>query len=77
MATWTRRTVRSAREEWVVPTGPWGAPWQEIASAVSHAWALYREHHGLPEDAPQPGDFVRFTTRDDEIVVSFTTEEPR
>lgn len=77
MADYTTRTVVSTRREWIVPAAePWGAAWEEIAKAASAAWAAYREHHGLPKDAPMPGDFARVHLRDDELVIAFTTEEP-
>lgn len=76
MADYTTRTVTSTRREWIVPAAePWGTAWEEIAKACTAAWAAYRELHGLPADAPMPGDFARVHCRDDEVVLAFTTEE--
>lgn len=76
MATYTTREVITRRKEWIVPAGqPWGATWEEVSKAVGVAWAAYREHHGLPEDAPMPGDFARIHPHDEDIVVVITLEE--
>lgn len=75
MATYTTETATVTTHRWIVPAAePWGAAWDDIASAVGAAWAAYRAHRGLPEDAPMIGDFARVHTRDDEIVIEFTTE---
>lgn len=77
MATFSQRTITSTRHEWAVPAAePWGATYEEIVKAVSVAWLKYRTLHGLPEDAPMPGDFARFHADDDVIVISFVTETP-
>lgn len=77
MATWSHRTVTSRREEWLVPTdGPWGAAVGDIQAAIDAAWALYRETHGLPADAPRTDDYARIHATDDEAVISVTTEHP-
>lgn len=76
MADYTSRTVISTRYEWIVPTRePWGAAYEEICKALAAAWTEYRETNGLPADAPQPGNFVRFRAGDDEILISFVIEE--
>lgn len=76
MATWTRRTIRSAREEWAVPTGPWGAALGDIRAAITAASVAYREAHGLPQDYALPDDALRFHVTDDAVLITFTTEEP-
>ncbi|MFE2497135.1 hypothetical protein [Streptomyces scopuliridis] len=76
MATYSTRAITSTRHEWIIPAAqPWGAPYEEICKAVAGAWAQFRALNGLPEDAPMPGDFARFHPVDEEIVISFTTEE--
>jgi hypothetical protein len=78
MATFTSRTITSTRHEWAVPAAePWGAAYEEIGKALAVAWVKYREVHGLPEEAPMPGDFARFHVGDDEVVIAFTVEEPQ
>lgn len=77
MATYTSRTVASTRHEWIVPASqPWGATWADVSAAIGAAWSAFRELHGLTDDAPMPGDFVRLYPKDDDIVIQFTTEEP-
>lgn len=76
MATWSHSEKVVHHQEWRVPVGEkWGAPWQEVESAVAAAWAKYREFHGLSEDASVPGDFARFRCADDAIVISFSVGE--
>lgn len=77
MATYTWRTITSTRREWVVPAAqPWGACLGDIEAAVAAASMAYREAHGLDEGVTLPDDALRFHVGDDEIVISFTTEEP-
>lgn len=76
MATWSWRTIRTARSEWVVPAAePWGACLGDIQSAITAAANAYRRVKGLPEGAALPDDALRFKVTDDEIVISFVTEE--
>ena len=78
MATYTSRTVVTTRREWIVPAAePWGAAAAEIGKAWAVAELAYREHHGIPKDQPLHGDALRFFVRDEAIVISFETEEPR
>lgn len=75
MTTFTTRTVSSRRREWVIPAAePWGAAAAEIGKAWTAAQVAYRELHGLPVDASLPDNALQFRPRDDEIVISFTTE---
>lgn len=75
MATWSSRIVTSIRREWAVPAAePWGAAYIEVYKAVAAAELGYREAHGLDKDAVLPDDALRMTPRDEEIVISFTTE---
>lgn len=76
MATYTSRTVTSTRHEWIVPAAePWGACLGDLRSALATAGVAYREAHGLPDEAPLADDTLRFRAHDDEIVISFTTEQ--
>ncbi|MFB7461259.1 hypothetical protein [Streptomyces sp. NPDC056188] len=78
MAEYTTETITRTIRRWIIPaTEPWGAPAEEISKAWGAAAGAYRQAHGLAEDAPLPGDALRFRTRDDKIVISFETEEPR
>jgi hypothetical protein len=77
MATYSSRTVTSIRREWTVPAAePWGAAYIEVYKAVAAAELGYREAHGLDKSAVLSDDALRMTTRDEEIVISFTTETP-
>lgn len=78
MATYTWRTITSTRREWVVPAAqPWGACLGDLRSAIAPASMAYREQHGLNETVTLPDDALRFHPMDDEIVISFTVEEPQ
>jgi hypothetical protein len=75
MATYTSRTVTSARREWIVPAAqPWGASIGDINAATAAACQAYREQHGIADTTPLADDALRFHTSDDEIVISFTVE---
>ncbi|MCQ6250881.1 hypothetical protein [Streptomyces malaysiensis] len=77
MTTVTSRTVTSTRREWIVPAAPpWGAFLGDVRDAIAFASIAYRETHGLPKDAPLADDALRFHVGDEEIVISFTVEEP-
>jgi hypothetical protein len=77
VATYTSRTVVTTRREWIIPAAePWGAACEEVSKAWTAAAVAYREARGLPHDAPVVGDALRFHVTDDEIVISFETEQP-
>ena len=77
MATYSTRTVTTIRREWIVPAAdPWGACIGDINAATAVACRTYREERGLPADAPLADDALRFRVTDDEIVISFETEQP-
>lgn len=84
MATFTTRQTTVTRHEWVIPAAePWGADWVQVFRAFHNAEREYRIHHGMPTEAPDAGklrelsdDAIRFHVGDDEIVISFETEEP-
>jgi hypothetical protein len=76
MASYSRRTISVTREEFTVPVGPHGAPAAEIAKAWSAAERMYRNSRGLAEDAALADNAIVFRPGDDEIVISFETEEP-
>lgn len=76
MATFTSRTITSTRREWAVPASPpFGAPAAEVGKAWAVAERAYREEHGLGKDDFLPDNALTFQPGDDEIVISFTTEE--
>lgn len=83
MATFTARTVTVTRHEWVVPAEePWGACWVEVFRAFHCADREYRKLHGMPYNAAEgvrladlSDDAIRMHVGDEEIVMSFTTEE--
>ncbi|MGW5173179.1 hypothetical protein ACWERY_02275 [Streptomyces sp. NPDC004082] len=77
MATYTSRTITSTRHEWIVPTPePWGAGIGDINAACAVACRAYRATHKLPEGDPLPDNAISFKTGDNEIIISFTREEP-
>lgn len=77
MADFTRRTITTVREEFVVPVGPYGAASAEIGKAWAVAERAYRTAHGLaPEDSIADNSIV-FRPGDDEIVISYETEAPQ
>ncbi|MFC9268990.1 hypothetical protein ACFTXJ_14605 [Streptomyces zhihengii] len=76
MATYSSRIVTSARHEWTVPAAePFGAAAAEIAKAWTAADRAYREVHGLPLEGALPDNAISFQPGDDEIVLSFTSEQ--
>lgn len=76
MATFTSRTVTATRREWIVPAPePSGACISDINAAFAVACQAYRESQGLSERAPIADNALTFHVGDDEIVISFTTEE--
>ena len=78
MADFTTETVTRTIHRWIIPAAePWGAPAAEIGKAWAVAERAYREHHGIPDEQPLHDDALRFRVTDDEIVISFETEEPR
>ncbi|MGW4042997.1 hypothetical protein [Streptomyces sp. NPDC004721] len=76
MADYTTETVTRTVRRWIIPASePWGAAGEEVSKAWGAAAATYRQAHQLAEDASIPGDALRFHTRDDRIVIEFTTEQ--
>jgi hypothetical protein len=77
MATFTTETVTTTVRRWIVPAAePWGAAAAEIGKAWAVAERAYREHHELDKENPIADDALRFHVTDDEIVITFATEEP-
>ena len=74
MADFTRRTVTTVREEFVIPVGPYGAPSAEIGKAWAVAEREYRAVHGLAQDDAVADNAIVFRPGDDEIVISYETE---
>lgn len=78
MADFSSETITRTIRRWMVPAAePWGAASAEVGKAWTAAQMAYRETHGIPAGTALPDDALRFHTRDDEIVISFETEEPR
>lgn len=74
MATFTRRTITTVRQEFVVPADQaYGATSAEIGKAWSVAEREYRQHHGLREEEQLTDDAITFRPGDDEVVLSFET----
>ncbi len=77
MADYTTETVTTNVHRWIVPAAdPWGAAAAEIGKAWAAAELAYRNHHRIPREEPLHDDALRFYVRDEEIVISFTTEQP-
>lgn len=77
MAEFTSEAITRTIRRWIVPaTEPWGAAAAEIGKAWAAAEMTYREQHGLDPGQPLHDDALRFHTRDDQIVIEYTTEEP-
>ncbi|MDX3516242.1 hypothetical protein PV755_46430 [Streptomyces caniscabiei] len=76
MADFTRRTITTVRQEFVVPVGPYGAPSAEIGKAWAVAEREYRAAYGLAKEDPVADNAIVFRPGDDEIVISFETEAP-
>jgi hypothetical protein len=77
VATYTTETVTRTIRRWIVPAAdPWGAAAAEIGKAWAVAELAYREHHGIPKEQPLHDDALRFHVTDDDIVISFETEQP-
>jgi hypothetical protein len=77
VADFTRRTITTTREEFVVPVGPYGAPSAEIGKAWAVAEREYRAVHGLTAEDSVADDAIVFRPGDDEIVISFETKDPQ
>ncbi|MFD3310090.1 hypothetical protein [Streptomyces sp. NPDC058694] len=77
MATYSRRTITTVREEFTVPAAP---PYGAAGAEVGKAWALadreYREFHGVPEGEALPDNAISFHPGDDEIVISYEKRVP-
>lgn len=77
MATFAHTASTSTVHRWTVPAAePWGAAAEEIAKAWGAAESTYRDRHGIPKDAPLPGDALWFHVTDDAVVITFTVETP-
>lgn len=74
MATFTRRTITTVRQEFVVPAPP---PYGAAAAELGKAWAVaeraYRQHHGLRDEEHLADDAITLRPGDDEIVLSYET----
>lgn len=74
MATFSRRTITTVRQEFVVPADQaYGAASAEIGKAWAVAEREYRQHHGLRDEEPLTDDALTFRPGDDEIVISYQT----
>ncbi|MFF7561933.1 hypothetical protein ACFZB4_18420 [Streptomyces pseudovenezuelae] len=74
MATFTRRTITTVRQEFVVPAEQaYGAPSAEIGKAWALAEREYRQHHGLRDEEALADNAITFRPGDDEIVISYET----
>lgn len=68
MSTWTRGEKVTKTVEYTVPTHePWGAAWSEVQNALGAALEEFRTIYAHPAT----DDAIRFSVRDDEIVISF------
>jgi hypothetical protein len=77
MPTFSTETVTFTTRRWIVPAAePSGAYVGDITAALRAAAVAYREAHGLPADTLLADDSVSVHAGDDQIVISFTTEEP-
>lgn len=77
MADYSRRTITTVRREFVIPVGPYGAPSAEIGKAWAAAEREYRGLYGLKTEDSLADNALVFRPGDDEIVISFETEEPQ
>jgi hypothetical protein len=78
VATHTSETITRTIRRWIIPAAePWGACIGDISAASADACRVYREVRGLPVSEQLPDDALRFHIGDDEIVISFETEEPQ
>jgi hypothetical protein len=76
VADFTRRTITTVRKEFIVPVGPYGASSAEIGKAWAVAEREYRAERGLSQEDTVADNAIVFRPGDDEIVISFETEEP-
>lgn len=77
MATWTRRETVTRTVEYVVPCGPYGAPWAEVQKALTAALADFERQHSLPDHTVPADNEIRFHPGDDEILIRFEVPEVR
>ncbi|MFZ3592273.1 hypothetical protein [Streptomyces sp. BH104] len=78
MADFTTETLTRTIRRWIVPAAePWGAAAAEIGNAWAVAERAYRQQHQIPDEQPVPDNALAFHTRDDQIVIEFTIEEPK
>lgn len=76
VADYTRRTITTVRQEFIVPVGPYGASSAEIGKAWAVAEREYRSLHKLTAEESIADNAIVFRPGDDEIVISFETESP-
>jgi hypothetical protein len=77
VADFTSETITRRVHRWIVPASePWGAAAAEIGKAWAVAERAYRDSFAIPDEQPLHDDALRFHTRDDQIVIEYTTEEP-
>lgn len=78
MATYSSRTMTSTRHEWIIPAAqPWGAAAAEVAKAWEAASAACGAAQGIPPGGTLPDNALSFHVGDDEIIISFVTEEQK
>jgi hypothetical protein len=77
VSTHTSETITRTIRRWIIPAAePWGACIGDISAASADACRVHREVRGLAAGAQLPDDALRFHIGDNEIVISFETEEP-
>lgn len=69
MATWSRTERTRETVEYSVPTGPWGACWNQVQQAIDAAKG--EVSRGMDRSGTVSDDAIRVHARDDEIVISF------
>lgn len=69
MSTWSRTERTRDTIDYRVPTGPWGACWNQVQQAINAAIAEIGR--SMDKGATPSDDAIRVHARDDEIVVSF------
>jgi hypothetical protein len=69
VSTWSRTERSRDTVEYSVPTGPWGACWNQVQQAIDAAIAEIGR--SMDKGATPSDDAIRVHARDDEIVVSF------
>lgn len=78
MPSYTHREITSRRIEYIVPAAqPWGACLGDMYAAINAARVAFIDEHNLDPMQPLSDDALWFHPRDDDIVISFTIEEPK